>query len=379
MSSRMTSPYLQRQPYHLYWALIFFAYLFASNQNATALNQETSADPDVQTGHLELTFDERHLDSEVARLLVRFQFRGDPNRSPDPRVHDTEYDLEDETFQVYIPEDYDGTEAYGLLVWVSASDQGVIPWPEVFDRRKLIVISADGVGDQQNIWKRMGMQLDAVHNMTARYNIDDRRVYISGCSKGGRISSQLGLVFADVFDGAMPIDGCDWYQRIAVEGQENVFYRSRFERPVGRLLRTAQRKNRYVLMTGERDENREQTLAFFERGYQRANFRHVWYLEEEGARHCQHAAAFIERGLALLDEPLEDGTLERDADGEENDRPTRPRRAPRSPSASQLLNLAQNYIDAGLNERAKEKLELLIETYPESDEAAQARELLESR
>ncbi|XAM00945.1 hypothetical protein OT109_06070 [Phycisphaeraceae bacterium D3-23] len=338
-----------------------------------------------ETGHLELTFTQRHSDSAVDRLLVRFQFRGDPNQSPDPRVHATEYEIEDQTFQAYIPEGYDGSEPFGLLVWVAADDRGVTPWPNIFDRRKLIVISADNVGDRQNIWKRMGLQLDAVHNMTAQYNIDPQRVYISGCSKGGRIASQLGLVFADVFDGAMPMDGCDWYQQIEVPGRDNVFYRSRFRRPAHRLLRLAKSENRYVLMTGERDENRDQTQAFFEHGYERAGFEHVWYLEEEGATHCRHSEAFIERGFALLDLPLEDGTIQRETAGEDDeenaqpDRPQRPDREPRAPrveTAAQLLNLARNYLGAGLNDRAKAKLETLLELYPDSDEAAQARELL---
>lgn len=343
-----------------------------------AVAQDAPADaPD--TGHLELTFSERHPDSAVDRLLVRFQYRGDPDEAIDPRAHADEYELSEQTFQVYVPEGYDGSAAYGLLVWVSASDEGVIPWPDVFDRRKLIVVSADGVGDRQNVWKRFGLQLDAVHNLTARYNIDPMRVYISGCSKGGRIASQLGLVFADVFDGAMPMDGCDWYQQLTVPGTGGRAYRARFNRPTARMLRHAQRRNRYVLMTGELDENRDQTKFFFERGYQRAGFEHVWYLEEPGARHCQHTPEFVERGLALLDLPLEDGTLTPEDEDETRPRRDRPEREPpAAPTAAQLLNLARNYLNAGLTEQAREKLEDLIAQHPDSDEAAEARTLLDS-
>lgn len=349
--------------------------------NAGAVSaQGADADP-PETGHLELTFSERHPESAVERLLVRFQYRGDPNEAIDPRAHADEYEIEEQTFQVYVPEAYDGSEAYGLLVWVSATDRGVLPWPEVFDNRKLIVISADNVGDQQNVWKRFGLQLDAVHNIAQRYNIDDRRVYISGCSKGGRIASQLGLVFGDVFDGAMPMDGCDWYQVIEVPDSGGRAYRARFNRPTARMLRHAQRNNRYVLMTGEFDENRDQTRFFFERGYQRAGFEFVWYLEEEGATHCRHSAGFVEQGLALLDRPLEDGTLDRRAEEDDRRRPRREPREPRQPrveTPAQLLNLARNYIEAGLNDRAREKLETLIERHPDSDEATEARTLLES-
>jgi hypothetical protein len=330
------------------------------------------------TGHLELTFTERHPDSAIERLLVRFQYRGDPNEAIDPRAHADEYDLDEQTFRVYVPDAYDGSEPYGLLVWVSATDEGEVPWRDVFDNRRLIVVSADGVGDRQNVWKRMGLQLDAVHNMTARYHIDPMRVYISGCSKGGRIASQLGLVFADVFDGAMPMDGCDWYQQLTVPGTGGRAYRARFNRPTARLLRHAQRRNRYVLMTGELDENRDQTKFFFERGYQRAGFEHVWYLEEPGATHCRHTPEFVERGLALLDQPLEDGTLGPE-DDEEDTRPRRtPREPPAAPTAAQLLNLARNYLDAGLTEQAREKLEALLDTYPDSDEAGEAQQLLDS-
>jgi len=334
-----------------------------------------------ETGQLELTFAERHPDSAIERLLVRFQYRGDPNDAPDPRAHANEYDIEEQTFQAYVPEQYDGSEPYGLLVWVAADDRGVIHWPAVFDRRKLIVISADNVGDRQNIWKRMGLQLDAVHNMIDRYNIDPDRIYISGCSKGGRIASQLGLLFADVFDGAMPMDGCDWYQQIVVPDSGGRAYRARFNRPHGRMLRMAQQRNRYVLMTGELDENRDQTKFFFERGYQRAGFEHIWYLEEEGARHCQHTPEFVERGLALLDLPLEDGTIERTGENSDDTGDNSPQREPAADRTEQCaqrdLARARNYLDAGLNSRGKALLEALIERDPETDAAGEARELLE--
>jgi len=355
---------------------------------ASAHGQENPAQAQSlpETGHLELTFDERHPDSAIERLLARFQFRGDPNDSVDPRVHADGYDIEQQTFKAYVPDAYDGGEPYGLLVWVSATDDGVIHWPDVFDNRKLIVVSADNVGDRQNIWKRMGLQLDAVHNMTAQYNIDTDRVYISGCSKGGRIASQLGLLFADVFDGAMPMDGCDWYEQLVVPNSGGRAYRARFNRPHGRMLRIARTRNRYVLMTGELDENRDQTEFFYERGYQRAGFEFVWYLEEAGARHCQHSPEFVERGLALLDLPLEEGAIEReaegagDAEGDGNGRPapTRDRAAERAEErAARDLSRARRYIDAGINSRARVILEAIIERDPETDAAAEARALLE--
>ncbi len=248
--------------------------------------------------------------------MARFQTKNiEEAAARDPRLKPEDYDIADESFQVYVPEAYTEEQPYGLLVFISAGDSGEPGdlWRKVLDKHKLIAVSPDDIGDRRNLWARFGLPLDAVVNMLTRYNIDPGRVYVSGFSKGGRISSQLGLVFADVFDGAMPIDGCDWFVALPVPDEpKNVRYRARMARPRAAMMRIATRNNRYVLMTGEHDGNRDQTKTIYESGYQRHRFKHAHYLEVPDKGHAMPNSEWFEKGIELLDKPLVEDQGERD-------------------------------------------------------------------
>ena len=123
-----------------------------------------------------------------------------------------EYDLSKTYFDVYVPGDYDGSVAYGLVVWVSPGGGGTVPdegWRGVLDRRKLIWVGPALAGNDA-VWPvRVGKALDAVANIKSLYRIDDTRVYATGLSGGGRAASMLGIGFPDVFAGGCYIAGCD--------------------------------------------------------------------------------------------------------------------------------------------------------------------------
>src|SRR5439155_17361437 len=53
--------------------------------------------------------------------------------------------------------------------------------------------------------------LHAVHNKTKRYNIDPQRIYISGFSGGAMAATVLYRGYPDVFSGAFPMSGGDFY------------------------------------------------------------------------------------------------------------------------------------------------------------------------
>lgn len=288
-------------------ACCFYAALPAA-QPVLAEKAAEEQEQQPRAGRFETRFDRRHDESTPDKLMLRFQTRNIKEAAArDPRLKPEDYDIGDESFQVYVPEAYTGEQPYGLLVFISAGERGDPGdrWREVLDNHKLIAVSPDNIGDRRNLWARFGLPLDAVVNMSARYNIDPDRVYVSGFSKGGRISSQLGLVFADVFDGAMPIDGCDWFVALPVPGgPNNVRYRARMARPRAGMMRIATRENRYVLMTGEHDGNRDQTRTIYKSGYERRRFKHAHYLEVPGKGHAMPDAEWFEKGVELLDKPL---------------------------------------------------------------------------
>lgn len=380
-----------------------------------------------KTGSFSTSFSERaplsDLDSQAARMRW-------------PRAQITpDYNIAEESFEVYVPEAYDGSEAYGLLVWVSPSPSGSMPghWRDVMDTHKLIWIGANKSGNPEKTWRRMGMALDAADNMTKQYNIDEHRIYLGGLSGGGRISSHMGIVYSDIFNGAFMMVGCDFYKSIRLPSKPEQVWQARFAAPRGGQLNKARKENRYVFLTGEVDYSREQTAEIYRQGYLREQFWYADYLEVPGMGHTYPPAEWFGRGIELLDAPIAAGLIgDRKGDvkpyeyrtqrGQEaldaaarlldedllagyeeleiiaiKYVPTPPAtearkmlRAIRNDSekraiveegkkkkqAEQLLRNGQAYIAAGMWTAAKFDLKLLIKRYPDAPEAERAKDLL---
>ena len=86
--------------------------------------------------------------------------------------------------------------------------------------------------------------------MRQRFNVDPRRVYISGFSGGGRVASCLGVAYADIFSGAMPFMGVNFYRDVpAPHGKK---FRLNYL-PHKDLLAIAKKDGRFVLVTGSDD------------------------------------------------------------------------------------------------------------------------------
>ena len=405
--------------------LLFFLWLF------TATNVCAQLTPDVETieadgprtGGYPATFTERSPYSTVGAVTERF--RAQLDNPPE------DYKLGDETFWVYVPQDYDGSEPYGLIVWINAGPTGGPPkhYQPVLDQYKLIWVGADNSGNPRTFWHRAGLALDGLHNITQQYNIDPMRVYTSGISGGGRCASRIGPTYADLFAGAFAIIGVDFFKRLPhPESTEYTlsFWGAAFNPPGPRILRRAKRDGRYVLLTGETDGNRIQTLVTYQYGYQRAKFANITYLEVPEMGHTLPPSDWFAKGIDALDAPLEEVRERRETEagrayrkamdtlrrspkhgvialqnllrdfGDTTFAPqarTAIEEAPIHPpavsepdteepatpinKAREQLVLAKNYLAAGRTELARTLLNTLVEHYPESEEAEKARVLLE--
>jgi hypothetical protein len=173
-------------------------------------------EPPPQTGLFEAVFEERHPDSAIRRQAKRFGWKLSIVRENDPEGG--EYELADESFQVYVPAHYDGSRPFGLFVWISPADDGRLPaaWREVVDEHDLIVAGPDRAGNERFVWYRMGLALDAVHTLTLEYEIDPDRVYVTGFSGGGRLASRLGFHYPEVFRGGIYQGGCSFWEDVPV-------------------------------------------------------------------------------------------------------------------------------------------------------------------
>jgi autotransporter-associated beta strand protein len=110
-------------------------------------------------------------------------------------------------YDVYVPPHYDGTKPFGVVVYTSSDNIGVVRSGAATDR-DVIWIAPRNVGnnaaDQTN---RFGASLLAFHRAKELFNIDPRRIYISGKSGGARVASALAFLHSEIIRGTCPSVG----------------------------------------------------------------------------------------------------------------------------------------------------------------------------
>jgi predicted esterase len=248
-----------------------------------------------RTGEFDAVLPVRAPESDMRRWAERFQFSGD--------LQGWDYDLATESFSVYVPQDYDADgEPYGVVVWMSARDDGGIP-PElrtVFDQRHLIWIGPNQAGNDRHLFVRSGLALDAALNVRSLYHVDPDRIFVSGLSGGGKVAAMMAIDWPDVFAGGLPIIGMATYLAIPLESNpgQSVL---RFARPPADLLARAMRQP-LVIMTGSADFNREE-CQLSAAAYEREGFRAVRLLDVDGMGHEMPSADDFARALDALSAP----------------------------------------------------------------------------
>ncbi|MEM9415327.1 MAG: PHB depolymerase family esterase [Planctomycetota bacterium] len=342
--------------------------------------QDTQA---AQTGTFTTRFDER---SPLSGLDAMAEVgRWDRRQLPD-------WDIEDIEFQMVVPDDYTGEEAYGLLVFIHPYDDVNATSPRAFffgrviedvlAEHNIIWVSYDDAGNGVLPNKRLGLALDAVHNVSQQYNIDAKRVYVSGMSGGGRMTCMAGVYYPEVFTGAVPIVGSMYFRQVPVpedpelralirpEPGEHAVWPRTLWAPRRDVLREMKASQRWVLLTGDADFNMPEMRSHFEHGFQRDAFEYAHYLEVPGMDHAFPDADWFERAIELLDAPLNE---EADADG--NNVGDTPRQRRNEQQAQRRLQAAQRVLQAD-PDRARRMLQRVIELYPETNAAQRAGELI---
>lgn len=217
------------------------------------------------------------------------------------------YELKNESFEVFAPDTYRPEKPAGLFVWVSPGPTGATRRPETRQALadlNVIWVGANNSGNTRPRWNRMGLALDAVHNLKKLYNIDPRRIYVGGYSGGGRVSSALLMRYPEVFQGAYCFMGTDYFRPIAMTDKPGASWLPGYPQPEKDSLKEIKESHRLVLITGELDFNRAQTKAYYAE-FQRDDFRHVSYIEMPGASHYGGwDFGVFRQGLEALDRPL---------------------------------------------------------------------------
>jgi hypothetical protein len=293
----------------------------------------------AQTGAFDLTLIERSPLSDYAKLQQRLN--ADKNElGPD-------YNLADQPLTVYVPPD-SGRKPYGLVV---LSDQDGIPnvYDElcrVLDKHHLILVGTKK--DHLPLATNAGVCLDVVFNFKQRYAIDPASIYLVGLSK---YIEPIGLCTGDVFTGDTYAWWPDYFRQIG-SGALEVKYK-----PTAAMLRLSALHMQVIELAPQPNANwfvKATTNTLLADGFQYAVVEVVDHDHVLGPEWFDHVFKLMEM--------------------------VKPSAAPVAPKpldeSKGLLNVAQAYISSGMTSQARDKLNLLIQKYPDSPEAAKARDLL---
>jgi len=286
---------------HLFCSIGSFLLVWISFHNPiadAASVEETS--PPIQRGLISIESD--GIDRELFREVFSY-YGAKPPKSKDGGKLKSAYGT---TWSVYVPEGYQKDEPYGVVVYINSSDSGEIPhqWIPIFDRHNLIWIGPNHAGNRvypkiNTLW-RHALALESLTQIKERYHIDDDRIYVSGRSGGGRIASYVAIINSNLFSGGYYIVGCNPFKPIEIAAE--VFMPGFKKEPTGSQLFRA-RQDRYVMLTGSEDFNREEMRAVYD-FYIEENFRHVTFLDVPGMGHDQPPVDWFEKGIIALDKPL---------------------------------------------------------------------------
>jgi predicted esterase len=248
--------------------------------------------PAFQAGTSDITFDKSPELCDVDEVKARF--RASDKIPP--------YDVSKEKFKLVVPKSYAHTAKWGLFVYINAGDDPGLPaeYEPLLEKRKLLAVAPYKAGNGRNIFDRFRLAVDAASTLQKRFNIDPSRVYVSGFSGGARVASMLSVAYADLFSGAIPFCGVNFYTEIPSEAGKHwpIGYI-----PVNEALAIAKAKGRFVLVTGEKDMNLSNTRAVYEHGFKKEGFKFAKLLEVPSMGHSPPPPEWFEKGLDFLDKP----------------------------------------------------------------------------
>ncbi len=191
---------------------------------------------------------------------------------------------------VYVPKDYDGKTAYGLIA------EQRLPAPNweygrVLEKHHLIWIGYNcyNIPGGVNDWWHELFALSMVYNMQRNFNIDPSRVYITGISYGGRLAGQILSRYPNIFKGMIASGGCqlDHWDDINRRYHPGLY---------------SFKNSRLVVTAGDYDiiYNREESYYVYDY-FRLRGFRHVAYIEEPGKFHEALSGPYFEKAVEFLE------------------------------------------------------------------------------
>jgi predicted esterase len=168
-----------------------------------------------------------------------------PDNLPTDPAFRYDVHLDQEKFYVFVPSNYRGREPFGLIAFVNAADRMSLPpdWKGMLKARKMLFIAPQDVGNGQPVSRRLLLGIIALRKMTESYQIDPKRIYISGFSGGAKVACALAYTQPDLIRGALPICAAFLPSDVVVDGEP--------------LLKKVKSQVGFAIITGPKDFNHQ--------------------------------------------------------------------------------------------------------------------------
>ncbi len=210
-----------------------------------------------------------------------------------------DYDPEKEAMELVVPKLRSPAEQLGLLVWIAADDSGSAPAAllPVLKERRMAYAGIHKAGNERRVSVRINLALDAVRAAMKRTRINPDHVFVGGISGGAKSAAKAALLYPEVFGGGLFVVGADYYRSTGTAGGK--VFKNGIEPSGATYQRDAARGHRFVLITGERDINRE-PVESIAAAMREDGFRHVKLLTPPGLGHVMPPTEVLDSGIAFL-------------------------------------------------------------------------------
>jgi dienelactone hydrolase len=203
-------------------------------------------------------------------------------------------DLLTEDMYVRVPVGYDPREPTGLVIWCNAGASGLIPQvlAPALDELNLICVGVASAGNDRPIADRVQLMLDARANLLQRFHIDPERVYMTGISGGGRVTSSMAVCFPEYIHGSVSIVGFSSYESFGR-------HPGTVGRPAPQWLSLAKERP-YALVSGPNDFNYAEMRGRMAT-LQREGFQNMRFFSDPEMGHAMPKAEHFDEALSWVD------------------------------------------------------------------------------
>ena len=117
------------------------------------------------------------------------------------------YESNQQTYELFVPTNYNSKQSYPLLVFISPGDKagGWSNWKRVCEQQGILFASPHNAGNSVDTRQRVRVVLDVLDDVRQKYHVDPDRTYLGGFSGGGRIACAIAFSLPEYFGGVFPI------------------------------------------------------------------------------------------------------------------------------------------------------------------------------